>query len=307
MSQGLQHHATGTKNTLKNYAIPSVPPVSNPIASSSSSSPLPFPSPSQPPSSCVHNVLYSATVTVPSESLIRLPSRICQHPATTLIDCGSSSNFISESFIKQHNIKTQNIPTTQCHEVELADGTKHQCHRIVKRARLELSSCNHSSFNDLVVLPLSGYDCILGMAFLKEYQPQIDFVNKQLSFNTTNTSSSAVQDQTVKPSETIIYPETFESLQTLHATCNEKKKNEEEHIDEKEARKKLKLKLNLISCMEMKRERRKRGNMIYLCMVRPSLTNQEEMTNKKETKEVELDGPSWILKLYKDVFPADYQ
>lgn len=254
----------------------------------------------------VHSVLYTATI--PSESLIRLPANICQHSATTLIDTGSSCDFISEAFVKQHNIKTQ--PVTSKHEVELADGSKYHCQRMVKRARVELTSCQHSSSVDLIVLPLSGYQCILGMPWLKQHQPTMDFVRKSISFNNRSKPEPVHRQHTqVKQnaeSEYIEQEEPISSSRSLHATCSKEPMEQMK----KEELKALKCRLNMISCMEMKREKRVRGNEVYLCMIQPATgsdagKSDRAAAEKAEQKKERLDGPAWIQEQYDDVFPKD--
>jgi hypothetical protein len=247
-----------------------------------------------------HSVLYTATA--PSESLIRLPSYVCQRPTITLIDCGSSCNFVSESFVQQHQIKTQ--PTTATHEVELADGTKHCCQRMVKRARVELSPCTHVSFVDLVVLPLAGYQCILGMPWLKEHQPRIDFAEKTLKFDTTNEARPTSPRSVNSPVHTTVKPTTDDYIESessaplpavsQHAACSEP----DREMTAKE-RKVIKMKLNLISTMEMKRESRRRENEVYLCLIQPATGKGDEAKEKK------LDAPAWVMEQYGDVFPPE--
>jgi hypothetical protein len=256
----------------------------------------------------VHNVLYTATL--PSESLIRIPAHICQHSATTLIDTGSSCDFISETFVKQHNIKTQ--PVTSKHEVELADGSKYHCSRMVKRARVELTSCHHSSLVDLIVLPLSGYQCILGMPWLKQHQPSMDSVNKSISFADRSKVKPVHRQHTqVKQNTEVEYIEQEEpisSSRSLYAT----RSNKPIEQMKKEELKALKCRLNLISCMEMKREKRVRGNELYLCMVQPATGSDagksdscRVVAEKTEQMKERLDGPAWIQEQYDDVFPKD--
>jgi hypothetical protein len=227
----------------------------------------------------------------------------------TLVDTGSSCNFISESFVKQHNIKTQ--PVTKTYDVELADGAKHQCQRMVKHARVELSPCQHASLVDLVVLPLSGYQCILGMPWLKQHQPRMDFQNKSIWFEQSKqpdrsepTQNKPTCTQQVKQNTNEYIEQEESNERSLHATCRA------EQLEEmpREELRALKARLNLISCMEMKREKRMRENELDLCMVQPATGNQgtnDAGKSADEKKKKELDGPAWIMEQYGDVFPED--
>ena len=51
-------------------------------------------------------------------------------PANIMIDSGSTSNFISSSFVRLNNIRTKKIEKEQI--VQLADGREHVVKRMVK-------------------------------------------------------------------------------------------------------------------------------------------------------------------------------
>jgi hypothetical protein len=64
--------------------------------------------------------------------------------------------------------------------VTLADGSQQAAEGTLAAAEITLSS--YTDIIDLVVLPLSNYDVILGMDWLEQVNPTIDWRNKKVSF-----------------------------------------------------------------------------------------------------------------------------
>jgi hypothetical protein len=91
--------------------------------------------------------------------------------AHILIDSGASVDFVSENFVQR-----QQIATTKLHpplRVNLADGTIRQCDRRILRAEMDVSDRKYEV--NLTVLPLRHYDAVLGMTWLRRYNPHIDW------------------------------------------------------------------------------------------------------------------------------------
>ncbi len=127
--------------------------------------------------------------------LLSLPGRVYKRDVNVLIDCGSTGTFISAEFVSRNKLKTEQMNIEQ--SVILPDGSKHTTNRIVKqlpvqieselnRTELNRTELNRTELNrnnyyeqqlDLVVIPLSSYDIILGMPWLKLMNPRIDWTN----------------------------------------------------------------------------------------------------------------------------------
>ncbi len=138
---------------------PSIP-VPAPVVSSTDSCPLPLTN---------SDLFY-----VSNAPLIKLQGTLCDKPATFLLDCGSSGNFVSTAFLARHNLPTQHSPHTRT--VKLADGSAHTSSLVLPSAPLSISSLTETL--TLAVLPLSGYDAILGMPWLVHHNPSIDWRTK---------------------------------------------------------------------------------------------------------------------------------
>ena len=117
-------------------------------------------------------------VTTPSRSLIKLKSTINGIPAIVLVDSGATSQFISSSFVTEHNIKSSPLPKQDF--VTLANGSQQAASSIVESACVSISS--YTDKIDFVALPLVGYDAILGMSWLTKYNPTIDWRNRSIKF-----------------------------------------------------------------------------------------------------------------------------
>jgi hypothetical protein len=146
-------------------------------ASSSVSPSLPTPKKPPDPTWVKHLNHLSA----PSAALIRLRARIYSNKANVLVDSGANGNFISQSYINKHNIPTQAMTNPQ--RVLLADGHPISADRLALRS--PFSVANYNSHVDFAVLPINGYDAILGMPWLKEVSPVIDWSSQRVTIGTS--------------------------------------------------------------------------------------------------------------------------
>ena len=117
-------------------------------------------------------------LTTPASDLIKLSGFVTDHEAVFLLDCGATGNFISEGFVTRHRIAVSSLPQQTL--VSLADGSQHRSGSIVQSALVRIGT--YEDRLSLVVLPLSGYDVILGMTWLKQYNPQIDWRSGTATF-----------------------------------------------------------------------------------------------------------------------------
>ena len=96
--------------------------------------------------------------------------------AVVLLDCGADGNFVSKSFARSIGLQVGELPVRVC----LADGHTTQSEGIVESVRLRIAS--YEERLDLIVTDLQGYDVILGMAWLEEYNPGVDWRDKTVYF-----------------------------------------------------------------------------------------------------------------------------
>jgi hypothetical protein len=93
-----------------------------------------------------------------------------------LVDSGSSTSFINSQLAAQmHGAK----PLPQACKVNVADGTQYQCTSYIPACPWSIG--NHQFHTDLKILPLGSFDAILGMDWLEQHNPDIDWVKKMLT------------------------------------------------------------------------------------------------------------------------------
>ena len=92
---------------------------------------------------------------------------------TTLIDSGATGNFMDVHLLSLDNFTLICLPEpTVAYNV---DGTKNLKGTICWKARTVLSLENHSDPIELMILQLSKPRVILGMPWLKKWNPRIDW------------------------------------------------------------------------------------------------------------------------------------
>ena len=121
-------------------------------------------------------------ISVGSNGLLVVAARADGHQATCLIDTGASHNFVSSWWINRVGVMT--VPLDQPFLVTLADGCRQL--KVVERVSLSLSVGGVTSVISLAVLSTSKCDIILGMPWLAECNPVIDFRNRKINFDSVN-------------------------------------------------------------------------------------------------------------------------
>ena len=119
-----------------------------------------------------------------SSDLLRFKGSLSGQDALVLIDCGSTHDFVSSSFVERSNLETQT--TNKNFSVTLADGRIcSQPHTVTAPVTLELNDFH--STQAFTGFPLDKYDVILGKPWLAVHNPLIDFrtnyIQKRLDEN----------------------------------------------------------------------------------------------------------------------------
>ena len=116
-----------------------------------------------------------AALPADSVSVIRLLSSVAGHSAATLWDTGAQSGFLSSRFVEKHELSK--LLTRTDRVVKYADGSvKPARGMLTTTVRLLTRSSPYEFAHSFVVADLQeGYDCILGMPFCRDHQPQPDW------------------------------------------------------------------------------------------------------------------------------------
>jgi hypothetical protein len=113
-----------------------------------------------------------------SSELIRVKGYINRYPAVVMVDGGSTGNFIDSAYAKKHELHSHKLGTAK--SVRLADGSTHICRSYVT---VNLSMGNLKQLATLNVIPLDGYDVILGIPWLRLNNPEFNWKEGVISVN----------------------------------------------------------------------------------------------------------------------------
>ena len=120
------------------------------------------------------------TETIHESALMFLQAVVNGHIARILIDCDASYNFISEDFVKSHDLKADHIP---CVLVMVASGMKSYLDQALMNFELKLDN-----FSDIItsayVFPTTHgteYDVILSFPWLFKSNPLIDWKTQTIT------------------------------------------------------------------------------------------------------------------------------
>lgn len=117
------------------------------------------------------HALTGSSANVPG--VIQLHAFIEDKEILILVDSGSSASFINQHLA---DLLTGARPLPQPCKVNGADGTQHRCFSYIPKC--QWSTNNHQFQTDLKIIPLGSLDAILGMDWLEEHNPDIDWVAK---------------------------------------------------------------------------------------------------------------------------------
>ncbi|XP_051177859.1 uncharacterized protein [Lolium perenne] len=113
--------------------------------------------------------------------VIQLQAFVEDKEILILVDSGSSASFINQSLADT----MQGVqPLLQPCRVNVADGTQHHCAAYIPQC--PWTANNHQFNTDLKILPLGSFDAILGMDWLEQHNPDIDWILKTLTIQTTS-------------------------------------------------------------------------------------------------------------------------
>ena len=115
-----------------------------------------------------------------SAQLITITGTINGYKAIVLVDCGASGNFVSEQFVHRYKLSlTDRWRAIQ--SVTLADGTVKKLGGVLSMADLTMGTYHEQV--DFSVMPIQKYDCILGVKWLKQHKPHIQWSDRTVQFS----------------------------------------------------------------------------------------------------------------------------
>jgi len=111
---------------------------------------------------------------------IRLYGTKRQVKINAIIDSGATEDFIDKGFCSKYNIRTTQAKKTR--EVYLADGRPSAMGPITHTAKVPMDIGSHRELATFQVAKLPNHEVILGMPWLKQHSPRIDWGQGKINF-----------------------------------------------------------------------------------------------------------------------------
>jgi len=111
---------------------------------------------------------------------IRLHGTTRQITINAMIDSGATEDFIDKGFCCKYNIRTKQAKTIR--EVYLVDGRPSAMGPVTHTAEVPMDIRSHKEMAIFQVAKLLNYEVILGMPWLKQHSPRIDWGQGKITF-----------------------------------------------------------------------------------------------------------------------------
>ena len=138
------------------------------------------------PPVCEQESEQAHTVAVPSQHrdglLLRVPVRCCGHEFICLIDCGASRCYLDSQTCLQLGLQ----PVAENATLELGDGTRVPSKGCIERMTFTMESRTFSQ-NFTVTELMTGVDMVLGMTWLEQVNPLINWGSHTMYVRDQNT------------------------------------------------------------------------------------------------------------------------
>lgn len=168
------------------------------------------------------------------------------------MDCGATNQFVDNGFVAKHQLVASSVPSPEY--VTLANGTRIPAGSIVRAAGVRIGT--YADSVDFVSIPLVGYDAILGMSWLHQHNPRIDWREKRIRFGDEHRDRHELTAKSVASPGKSAHSVSVGRARPLTAPPAEKPRG--------------KLKLNLITSRQLKHQfRTKQLDPEFSCLVYP--------------------------------------
>jgi hypothetical protein len=96
---------------------------------------------------------------------------------TAMVDSGAMGNFIHLRFIKEHNLVTKERTPLTVNDV---NSCLLSC--MDQQVKVRMAVSHHSEILTFNVAPLGGHDIILGLPWLQQHNPQLQWSSRKVTF-----------------------------------------------------------------------------------------------------------------------------
>jgi hypothetical protein len=111
-----------------------------------------------------------------SGRLIKLSGLVNKCRAVMMVDSGSTGDFISQAYVREHKLHSKSYEHSKT--VWLADGKQHVVSWYVM---CDIRTGGLTETVELAIIPLAGYDVILGTPWLQRHNPRINWTSYSIS------------------------------------------------------------------------------------------------------------------------------
>jgi hypothetical protein len=126
---------------------------------------------------CLMQISAEALHGIPGDTTLSVMVQINGHQAVALIDSGSTTTFLDSEFVKKTTLP---IKHTSAHTVLVAGGGELQSAGYIPNCTFKIQNTEFTY--DCKILPLKGYDMVLGANWLKHHGPNYtDWENRSIA------------------------------------------------------------------------------------------------------------------------------
>jgi hypothetical protein len=109
--------------------------------------------------------------------MIEVEGKIDNHPIAILIDYGASHSYIDPNLVERFHLQRRKHGKSWL--VQLATRAKRRINELVKDCPMDMNGLNTKE--DLNIIPLGSYDCLIGMDWLDKHHVVLDCYNKEFT------------------------------------------------------------------------------------------------------------------------------
>ena len=209
-----------------------------------------------------------------NKSPIRLNARLNEKDVNVMIDSGSSGNFVSQSLISSNpKWRCRTLDSSSQRKVRLANGAVEEVNECLL-GKLKIDAMEELLW--FTVIPLEGYDIILGMPWLSKHNPEVNWSSGIVTVKDPKTRQ-IFRLRTIKKMERALKP----------------------IVDQQAAG------VTMLSALQFKRAAKKSGTEVFLALVRPVKSDGDRAEVEADASSVEHAAAKKLLGNYRDVFPED--
>ena len=112
-----------------------------------------------------------------------------------MIDSGATEDFIERDVCNKHRIKISKAKNPR--EIHLAEGKPSAMGPVTDMTKVPMDISSHRELATFQVANLQNQEVILGMPWLREHNPTIDWNNKRITFNSERCTTWCLQSSPV--------------------------------------------------------------------------------------------------------------